>query len=436
MHPSPSRADSSPALERPVPIPDRATGPLGLLVRVRTFEALQYPEYRLLWLGQVCTGLATWMDQVSRGWLMYQLTDSALQLGLVRAVQAVPLLLLSPVAGTLADRYDRKTQIVVSQFIDSLLYGLLAVLILNGQVQPWHVYATALGAAIVQVFQNPSRQALVSESVAPQHLTNAIGLNSMGFNGSRTIGPAVAGGLIAAVDTGGSYVVQALLYVGATYWSFQLRPGSRASAGHPHGRPSIAASTVEGWRFVFHHEAIRTGILVAMVGSLLAQPFTTLLPIYARDILEAGPTGHGLLLTAMGVGAVTGGVLIASIGDALPKGALMLGGLGIYGLCVMAFGVSHWFAVSTGIMVVAGLCNIGVHALIQTIVQGHSPPELRGRMMGAFQQTQVMWTLGSMIAGGLAAAWTAPWALVAMGGPCTACAIAILFAFPRARSIR
>jgi MFS family permease len=173
-----------------------------------------------------------------------------------------------------------------------------------------------------------------------------------------------------------------------------------------------------------------------MVGSLLAQPFTTLLPIYARDILEAGPTGQGFLLTAMGVGAVSGAVLIASIGDALPKGALMMSGLGIYGLCVVGFGVSPWFAVSTAFMVVAGLCNISVHALIQTIVQGHSPPELRGRMMGAFQQTQVMWTLGSMIAGALASAWTAPWALAAMGGACTACAVAIPFAFPRARFIR
>src|ERR671918_3186346 len=171
--------------------------PFGGLRQLRAIEALRHREFRLLWFGHSFTSMAFWMDQVARGWLIYELTDSALQLGLVRGVQAIPTLVLSPLAGTAADRYSRKMQILVAQVADGLMLAALAVLIVTGQIQPWHVYLTAFGMAIVQTVQQPARAAMIADVVPPSHLTNAIGLNSIIFNVARSTGPALAGIIIA-----------------------------------------------------------------------------------------------------------------------------------------------------------------------------------------------------------------------------------------------
>ena len=180
-------------------------GMLGFLGALRIFEALHYREYRLIWFGQIFASMATWMDQVARGWLLYELTNSTLQLGLVRGVQAIPILLLSPLAGSAADRYSRKNQILIAQIVDGLLYVVVAILIFAGRIEPWHVFVTAFGMSIVQSFQQPSRAAMVGDAVPTEHITNAIGLNSIIFNVARSAGPAFAGFLIALVGTGGAY---------------------------------------------------------------------------------------------------------------------------------------------------------------------------------------------------------------------------------------
>ena len=169
----------------------------------RALESLNYREFRLLWYGQVFTAMATWMDSIARGWLIYELTNSSFQLGLVRGVQAIPTLLLSPIAGSTADLYSRKTQILIAQVVDGLLYAWVAVMIITGDIQPWHVYLTSLGLATVQAFQLPSRAAMVADAVPPSCLTNAMGLNAVVFNSARSAGPALAGVLIALYGTRG-----------------------------------------------------------------------------------------------------------------------------------------------------------------------------------------------------------------------------------------
>ena len=141
--------------------------PLRGLLRLRTFAALRHREFLLLWSGQAATSMAMWMDQVVRGWLMYELTNSPVQLGLVQGVQAIPILVLSPVAGSVADRYPRKQQVVAAQVLAGVMYVMLALLIMTGHIQPWHVYATAFGMAIVQTFHQPARAAMVADAVPP-----------------------------------------------------------------------------------------------------------------------------------------------------------------------------------------------------------------------------------------------------------------------------
>jgi len=414
-------------------------GVLRLLVRLPTFQAFRYRQYRLLWYGQVGNGLAQWMDQVTRGWLMYELTDSALQLGSVTAIRVVPLLIFSPIAGTVADRYGRKTQLIAAQSTNAALFAIMAALILTRTVHPWHVYAVALAGAVVQVFQLPARQVMTTESVPPRDLTNAIGLGSVAFNGSRSVGPAVAGILIAVAGTGGSYAAQAMLMAASTFWTMQLRPelgSSRRLNSGGAGRLGFFSSTVEGWQFVLRNETVRTAMMVMMMVALLTWPFTTLLPIFARDILHAGSSGQGFLLGSMGIGALLSAVLIASLGDRLPKGILMVSGAFGYGALLVAFAVSQWFSVSLALMVAIGVTNVFCSALVQTVVQAHSPPEIRGRVMSVYQQRDVFNTAGSMMIGALAAAWGAPWAMALMSGACAAGAVAIFVAVPHARTIR
>lgn len=409
---------------------------LEALLGFRAFELLRHREYRLLWLGQACTGMGTWMDQVTRGWLVYQLTDSALQLGLVRGIQAIPFLILSPIAGSVADRYSRKRQVVWAQFFNGLVYAVTALLIFSGRIQTWHVYVTAFLMAAAQVFQQPARIAMVSDAVPPENLTNAIGLNAVVFNVARSAGPALAGVLIAAFGTGGSYSIQAFFFLLATVWTGQLRGGYGASSGHTAHGESFARSIVEGWKFSWRNEAVRTGLLVVMSASLFVVPFTTLLPVFARDLLGVGAPGQGLLLTAMGVGALMSAMLIASVGDRLPRGILMLAGVGLYGVAIMIFAESPWFKLSMVLMGVVGLCHVSAHALIQTVIQSYSPSEFRGRTTAIFHMSQVVMTVGSMLVGALAALWGARWAVVAMGAAGSLAMIAIYAALPRARHIR
>ena len=383
--------------------------------------------------------MAFWMDQVSRGWLIYELTDSTVQLGLVRGVQAIPILLLSPIAGSAADRYSRRTQILVAQIIDGVMFALLAILIFTGQIQPWHVYVTAFAMACVQTFQQPARAAIIGDVVPREGLTNAIGLNSIIFNVARSTGPALAGVLIVAVGTGGAFGTQAVFYILATYWTLRLRTpaasGSGGGAGHGHSE-SFARSIVEGWKFSWRNLEVRTALLVVMFASLLIVPFTTLLPVFARDILDVGASGQGFLLTAMGIGALGSAMMIATFGDRMPRGLFMLGGVALYGVSVVAFAASPWFHLSMVLMVVVGFANVCSHALVQTVIQSYAPAEFRGRAIALFHMSQVVMTVGSMAIGSLAAVSGTEWAVVLMSTAGVLAMLVIHFVLPRAWSIR
>ena len=407
------------------------------LLQLRALASLRYRDYRLLWFGHVFTSMAFWMDQVSRGWLIYELTDSTIQLGLVRGVQAIPILLLSPIAGSAADRYSRKTQILIAQIIDGAMFGALALLIFTGRIQPWHVYITALGMAVVQTFQQPARAAIVSDVVPTSSLTNAIGLNSIIFNVARSTGPALAGVLIASLGTGGAYGTQAAFYFLATFWTLRLGAVERSAAGgHGGAAHSFGRSIVEGWKFGWQNETVRTALLITMSASLFIVPFVTLLPVFARDILGVGATGQGFLLTTMGVGALGSAVMIATVGDRIPRGLFMLGGVALYGLSVVAFAASPWFQLSMILMLVVGFTNVCSHALVQTVIQTYSPAEFRGRAIALFHMGQVVMTVGSMFIGYLAALFGTQWAVGLMSAAGALAMAAIHLTLPRAWRIR
>ena len=422
--------------EPPVSLP---RGPIKFLARLRAFEALQHRQYRLLWYGQVFASMGTWMDQVTRGWLIYELTNSTLQLGLVRGIQAIPYLLLSPLAGSTADRYSRKFQVVAAQFANGLLYASMALMIFHHSIRPWHVYVNAFLMAVVQVFLQPSRGAMISETVPRSKLTNAIGLNAVVFNMARSTGPALSGLLISSMGTGLSYVVQASFFFLATIWTMQLSSTQQKRMNAGLGQwpaESIGRSILEGWKFSWRQDEVRIGLLVTISASLFMLPFSTMLPVFARDRLAVGAQGQGLLLTGMGIGALCSSFLIAGIGNRLPRGILMCAGAALYGILVALFSASPWFGVSVALMTVIGLCHVASQALVQTVIQTYSPPEFRGRTTSMYNQTQVVFLLGGMLIGALSSAIGAPWAAGLLGLCGSLTVIAVFLMNPRAREIR
>jgi MFS family permease len=315
----------------------------------------------------------------------------------------------------------------------------LAVLIFARSIEPWHVYLTAVFMASVWTFQQPSRASMVSDSVPPESLTNAIGLNAMMFNVARITGPALAGLIIAGWNTGAAYAVQSVFYVLATIWTIKLRAETRSSGGaHGHGADSegFFQSIVSGWKFSWRNHEVRTGLLVVAYASLFIIPFNTLLPVFARDLLGVGAKGQGLLLTSMGIGALASSVLIASLGDRLPRGILMIAGVGVYGLLVVLFALSTWFPLSMALMAIMGLCHVASHALVQTVIQAYSPREFRGRTMALFHQTHVILMAGGMIIGALASAIGAQAATALMSFIGALCLLGLYVLSPQARKIR
>ena len=433
---------STPAKQEKLPDIDPAketlSFPLELLVRLRAFEALRHREYRLLWYGQIFASMGTWMDQVTRGWLIYELTDSALQLGLVRGIQAIPFLLLSPIAGSTADRYSRKFQVVGAQFANGFLYAITAVLIFTALIEPWHVYVTAFLMACVQVFLQPSRAAMISDTVPAKNLTNAIGLNAVVFNMARSTGPALSGLLISLFGIGFSYSVQAVFFFMATVWTMQMSSSryDSPSDGSENRKESFGQSIIEGWKFSLRKMEVRSGILVVIIAALFMIPFSTLLPVFARDLLHVGARGQGLLLTSMGVGALGSSLMIASTGDRMPRGLLMIGGVVTYGVLVVIFSFSPWFSLSMVLMAVIGICHVSSHALVQTVIQTYSPPEFRGRTIAIFHMTQVLLLLGGMLIGVLSALMGAPLAAATMSIVGTLCMMLLYLAAPGARTIK
>jgi MFS family permease len=402
----------------------------------RAFKALHYRDFRLICGSQAFGNIGTWMDELSRGWLMYQLTNSVVQLGLVRGIQFIPTLLISPLAGTAADRYSRKTLLLVAQTIQGLSFAVLALLIFTHYVEPWHVYVTAVVAGMLQAVQQPARAAIVTDTVPLELLTNAIGLTALIFNGSRLFGPALAGALIAAVNTGGAFAVQGACLFIAAVWTAQLTlplPHDRVATAR---RESFAHSIVEGWKFSWHNQTVRAAILCTTIVCALMFPFTTLLPVFARDLLRVGAEGQGVLLAAMGFGALLSAATIAFAGHRLTRGRVMIDSSIVYGLALVVFAASPWYSLSIVAMVVAGLCHVHANALVNTVVQSHSPPAYRGRTMALFNMSQMLSTAGSMLIGLLAFVLGSRGAVAAMGALGAVGIVILVWLMPRARQIK
>jgi MFS family permease len=415
--------------------PSKPAEPAALKPWLRPIYSLTIPDYRLLWLGQLCTSMGQWMDQVCRGWLIYELTGSPLLLGAVTACRAIPLLLFGIAAGVVADRYGKKAQLVIAQIGNAAINLLLAVLVTTHQVAVWHIFATALVAGTLQAFQQPARNALISDLVGERHILNAVALNSAVLNLSRSLGPAIAGFLIAQVGADGSYYVQALVYAVATLWTVQMHLPASADADRDRHHGSLWAGLREGFDFVGEHRELKIVLILALAPLLLGQPYGNLMPVFAKDVLKVGSQGLGLLLAAPGVGAVLGAAGVATFSHTGARGRFMLGGAAAFGLCIVGLAFAPWMAVALPLLGIAGFANTTYNALANSYIQTAAPPHLRGRVMSIYLLNRGLVPLGTLAAGTRATFFDVRTALAVMGASCTLLVVWIALAAPSIRRI-
>lgn len=365
-------------------------------------RALNHRDFRRFFAAQLGALVSGWMHTVAQAWLVLQLTDSPLRLGLIGTLQFGPILLFSVVTGAFADRLPKRRVLVTTQLTLAVLALVLAALVVSGRVQYWHVGAVAVLAGLAQAFDMPARQSYMAEMVGKADLVNAVALNSAAFNAARIVGPAIAGLVIARFGVVPAFVVNAvgILGVGATLLA--LPPG-RAAARRG---TTVLEEIAEGVRYAARTPVIRLVLGVLFVVSITVFNFTVYVPLLARNVLGLGAEGFGFLMAGLGVGAVAGALTVGFWRAPQPPLRAVVGAAAcaLTGLLSLSTARHVWVAVP--LLFVTGFFGLIVVASCNTRLQLAAPDELRGRMMSLYA---LVWggvfPIGAFCVGAMSEAW-------------------------------
>ena len=389
-------------------------------------RALRHRNFQLFFSGQLISLIGTWMQTVAQSWLVYKMTGSGLLLGSVGFASQIPVFLFAPLGGITADRSNRQKVVIATQTASMILALVLAFLTLTHRVTVRDIFVLAALLGVVNAFDIPGRQAFLVDMVGREDLMNAIALNSSMFNGARTVGPAVAGILVARFGEGYCFLANGLSYVAVIIGLLMMRVHAPARASHA----SPLEHIVEGFQFVSRTAPIRALLLLLGLVSVTGMPYVVLMPIFADRILHRGGQELALLIGSHDLGAVRLGILSGAAGVGALLGALTLAvrtglkGLGTWvSVCCAGFGISLiLFAFSTSFWLsVALLLPVGYFIMLQmassnTLIQAMVPDALRGRAMAVYSMMFMgMAPIGSLLSGALSDRLGAPWT-VAIGG--------------------
>ncbi|MFB3778180.1 MAG: MFS transporter [Bryobacteraceae bacterium] len=404
------------------------SGAVQLPVALR---ALRHRNFRLFFGGQLLSLTGTWMQNVAQSWLVYRLTGSSLLLGSVGFASQIPILLLAPVGGAVADRCRRHRVIVAAQSAAMLLAFLLAALTLSGQVRVWHVTVLASMLGCVNAFDVPARQSFFVEMVGKDDLLNAIALNSTIFNSARVMGPAVAGILVAAVGEGWCFLLNGVSFLAVIAGLLAMRLPPPAA---PPARAPVLTELVEGIRFARGAMPVRVLLMLLGIVSLVGVPYTVLMPVFADQILHGGARGLGLLMGATGLGAVTGALAVASRTSVRGLGRVVGWASAGFGASLVLFSLSRWFWVSWLLLIPVGFCLMVQMACSNTLIQAMVPDHLRGRVMALYSiMFMGMAPFGALGAGVAAERLGAPWTVALGGAACVAASLVYRSRLPALR---
>jgi len=395
---------------------------LSLLFRSPLWRSLRHRNYRLYLTGQLVSVCGTWMQQVALSWLVYRLTGSATLLGVVGFAGQVPVLALGAVGGVVSDRSSPHRVALLTQCALFVQAFILSALALSGWIQPSHIIALSILSGIVNAFDMPARQALVYQLVDAEDLPNAVALNSSIINAARIVGPGLAGVVIAELGEGVCFLINGLSYLAVIIALYAMdRPTGRSiSPTHV----SFAESLTEGLRYVAATAPIRDLLLLLGVVGVMGMPYITLMPVFAADIHKSGADALGMMMGAVGCGALIGALSLARRKSIIGLGRVIaITTLG-FGVALVAFTVSQAFWLSLLFLGCVGITWMVVIAASNTVLQTLADDHMRGRVMSLFTTMLVgMAPFGSLLAGWLADHYGAP-VVVAGGG--TVCAIAAL----------
>ena len=380
--------------------------------RVTTFTSLKNRHYRWFWLGMLASFIGIHLQLVARNWLVYEMTGSALALGIVIAAWGLPILLLSLYGGAVADRVKKRDLLIVTQVANGIITLIIAILIATGGILLWHLIAAAALTGIIFAFHVPARLAIIPELVQKREILNAIALNSTGMNLSRFVGFAIGGALLGVIGVAGVYYVVVFCFFVSAALLFMLPVVEKV---RQRAVTSIKVDMMEGLRYIYHSPLLRSLLAMAFVAIAFGLPYMNLMPVFAVDIFDVGEFGLGFLLGMAGLGSLIGSLILASLGDFRRKGLLCIGLAFGFGATVALFGFSDSYPLSLVLLIAVGLLGAGYLAVNNTLIQSKVPHEMLGRVMSIYVMTFAMMPLGTLPLGAVSEAIGAQLAIGAGG---------------------
>lgn len=403
-------ADSS-HLDPEAPVKEEAHSGWRLAVR-----ALRSRNYRLFFGGQSISLVGTWMTRIATSWLVYRLTGSAFQLGMVGFAGQIPTFILGPFAGVWVDRWNRHRVLIATQTLSMIQSFWLAALALTKTITFNEIFALAVFQGVINAFDMPARQAFLLQMVESRDdLPNGIALNSSMVNGSRLLGPALAGLVIAGFGEGYCFLIDGISYIAVIISLLVMRI---TVAQIIRKRESVVTEFREGWRYVSRFHPIRAILLLLALVSFVGMPYTVLMPIFAQKVLHGGANTLGFLMGASGLGALASAIALAARKSVLGLGRMIPLSSAIFGAGLIAFSFSRWLPLSLVLMLFTGFGMMQQMAASNTILQTVVDEKMRGRVMSYYSMAFVGTApFGSLIAGYIGGRIGAP-ATLAIGGSC------------------
>ena len=394
-------------------------------------RSLRHRNYQLFFSGQLISLIGTWMDTVAESWLVYKLTHSSLLLGVTAFSSQIPVFALALLGGVIADRHDRRKVLIATQAASMVLAFILAGLTLSGTVTVHAVIILAALLGLVNAVDIPTRQAFIVDMVARDDLMNAIALNSSMFNAARIVGPAVAGILVAAIGEGWCFFANGASYIAVITGLMLMKTAPRQRRS---GQASALEQVKQGLKFVRHARPIRAILVLLGVVSLFGMSYSVLMPIFADEILHAGPKGLGTLMGFSGVGALCGALALLLKKRLAGLGKWIAFACGGFGMAIITFGQSRSYYLSCMVLIVAGFFMMVQMSSSNTLIQSMVPDELRGRVMAIYSMMFMgMAPLGSLLAGTAANHLGAPRTVLIGGLGCVVGAVAFGLVLPSIR---
>ena len=371
----------------------------------KTITPLYFRGYLYLWIGMVTVGIATMMQMTARGYLAYELTNSASKLTYVNVAFAFPMLSLSLFGGALSDRLDKQKIIQIGQFGAASLGFLIAAIIFSNYINWLHLLAVSFVQGGIWAFMVPSRHAFIAELVPRKNLNSAIALNSAGFNVSNLIAPAVSGLIYGLAGPGVVYSIIGGLALTGVFFTFIIKPemriGNDVRGSDKSEKKEIFAQIKIGLIYIYNEKLLFSLLIASLIFSLLAEPFRFMLPIFVKDIYLKGPEAMGLLTTLMGLGSVIASIIIAGI-ESNKRGLIWIIGGFLTGGCLLILSISDSYTISLIVMIFLGIADSIRRTLSMSIMMEKTRPDLRGRVMSIYMLNWGLIPLGALPAGILA----------------------------------